>query len=152
MSYDIKVLNLPIQNNLVMRTVTPVEKLPDFLGKAYGSIMQFLESKGIQPTGMPFTAYYNMDMSALDIAAGFPVLEKMEADGEILNEVIPAGKFLSTIYEGPYADCSQAYEALQYYLDANALKATGVAYEYYLNDPSSGPEIIPLTEIRFPLK
>ena len=46
MSYEIKLLELPDQPTLVMRSTMPV--------------------------GMPFGAYYNLDMNALDVEAGFP--------------------------------------------------------------------------------
>ena len=72
MTFDIKVSELPNQLTLAIRTIIVVEKLPDFFGKAYGSIMKYLEELGEAPTGMPFGTYFNMDMNALEVAAGFP--------------------------------------------------------------------------------
>ena len=152
MTYDIKVLELPDQPTLVMRTIVAVEKLPDFFGKAYGGIMKYLGKLGEAPAGMPFGAYFNMDMSALEVAAGFPVSKPIEGKGDILAETIPGGKFLSTVHEGPYDSVEPAYNAMSEYAKANGLEPTGVAYEYYLNDPSESPDVIPLTEIRYPLK
>ena len=72
MSYEIKLLDLPDQPALAMRTVTAVENLPDFFGKAYGAIIAYMDSLDEKPAGMPFGAYYNMDMSALDVAGRIP--------------------------------------------------------------------------------
>ncbi len=72
MTFDIKVLELPNQPPLFLRTVVVVEKLPDFFGKAYGGIMKYLGELGEAPAGMPFGTYFNMDMNALEVAAGFP--------------------------------------------------------------------------------
>jgi effector-binding domain-containing protein len=152
MAYEIKVMELPDQPTLVMRDVVAVENLPGFFGKAFGSVMQYLGELGESPSGMPFGVYYNLDMSALNIAAGFLVGKPIEGKGEILAEIIPGGKFLSTIYEGPYDSMEPVYTALSDYAKEHGLEPTGVAYEYYLNDPGEGPEIIPLTEIRLPLK
>ena len=152
MSYEIKVIELPDQPTLVMRTIVAVEKLPEFFGKAFGGVMEYLGELGASPSGMPFGAYYNLDMSALNIAAGFPVGKPIKGAGEILAEIIPGGKFLSTIHKGSYDSMEPAYTVMSDYAKTNGLTPTGVVYEYYLNDPGEGPDVIPLTEIRFPLK
>ena len=152
MIYEIKLLELPDQPILVMRDIVAVENLPEFFGKAFGSVMQYLGELRESPGGMPFGAYYNLDMKALNIAAGFPVEKSIEGKGEILAEIIPSGKFLSTIHKGAYDLVEPAYKALSDYTKEHGLEPTRVVYEYYLNDPGEGPEIIPLTEIRFPLK
>ncbi|MCX6827162.1 MAG: GyrI-like domain-containing protein [candidate division Zixibacteria bacterium] len=152
MSYEIKLLELPDQPTLVMRSIMPVGKLPEFFGKAYGGIMAYLGDLGEYPTGMPFCAYYNLDMNALDVEAGFPVAKKFEGKGEIKPNVIPGGKFISTIHIGAYDSVQPAYDSLVQWAKDNGIEPTGIAYEYYLNDPSSDPSIKPETEIRFPLK
>ena len=152
MTYKIKILELKDQPTLVMRDVVAVENLPEFFEKAFGGVMQYLGGLGESPSGMPFGAYFNMDMKAFKIAAGFPVEKPVEGNGEILAEVIPGGKYLSTIHEGPYDAMEPAYAALNDFAKEKGLEPTGVVYEYYLNDPGEGEDIIPLTEIRFPVK
>ena len=152
MSYEIKVLELPDQPTLIMRTTTPVEKLPEFFGKAYGGIMTYLGGLGEYPSGMPFGAYYNLDMSALEVEAGFPVAKTLEGKGEIQAGVIPGGKFISTVHKGAYDSVKPAYDTLTKWAQEHGEEPTGVAYEYYLNDPTEDPSIVPETEIRLPLK
>jgi effector-binding domain-containing protein len=152
MSYEIKLLELPDQPTLVIRSMLPVGKLPEFFGKAYGGIMTYLTELGEYPAGMPFGAYFNLDMNALEIEAGFPVARKLEGKGEIKAGMIPGGKFLSTTHIGAYDTMKPAYEALAQWAKAKGYEPTGVAYEYYLNDPSSDPLIKAETEIRFPIK
>jgi effector-binding domain-containing protein len=152
MSYEIKLLELPDQPTLAMRSIMPVGKLPEFFGKAYGGVMAYLGESGEYPAGMPFGAYYNLDMNALDVEAGFPVAKKFEGKGEIKPGVISGGKFITTIHVGAYDAVKVAYDALAQWAKENGYEPTGIAYEYYLNDPSSDPSIIPETEIRFPLK
>lgn len=152
MSYEIKLLELPDQPALTVRTVTAVEKLPEFFGKAYGGIMAYLGSLKEQPAGMPFGAYYNMDMSALDVEAGFPVAKALPPSGEIKCTTIPGGKYVSTIHRGAYDTVEPAYNALNDWAKANGYELTGVAYEYYLNDPKEDPSIVAETEIRLPVK
>jgi len=152
MTYDIKLLDLPDQPALAMRAVMPVEKLPEFFGKAYGAIMARLTALGEYPAGMPFGAYYNLDMTALDVAAGFPVSKMIPDEGDLKCILIPAGKYVSTIHRGPYDSVAPAYDALTEWAKANGYEPTGIAYEYYLNDPSADPSVVAETEIRFPIK
>jgi len=79
MDFDIKILDLPEQPTLCMKTTTSVEKLPEFFGKAFGGIMTHLAEIGEYPAGMPFGAYLNLDMTALEVEAGFPLARKLVA-------------------------------------------------------------------------
>jgi effector-binding domain-containing protein len=152
MNYEIKLIELPDQPVLSSRSILAVENLPEFFGKVYGSIIAYLEELGESPSGMPFAAYYNLDMSALDVEAGFPVAKALPARGEIRSGVIPAGKFLTTIHRGSYDTVEPAYNALADWAKANRLEPTGIAYEYYLNDPTEDPSVVAETEIRFPVQ
>jgi effector-binding domain-containing protein len=114
--------------------------------------MSYLSELGEYPAGMPFGAYFNLDMAALDVEAGFPVAKKIEGRNEIKSGVIPGGKFISTIHVGSYDSVKPAYDTLAKWAEDNGYEPTGVAYEYYLNDPTLDPSIKPETEIRLPLK
>lgn len=152
MELMIKLIETHNQPTLVLRTISPVEKLPEFLGMVYGSIMEYLGEMREMPSGMPFAAYHNIDMAALDVEAGFPVNKGLPGKGEILSGVIPAGKYITTIHEGAYDSVGPAYDQMAEWTKENGYEPAGIAYEYYLNDPTEDPSIIPLTEIRFPVK
>jgi effector-binding domain-containing protein len=152
MSYEIRLLDLPDQPTLGMRAIMPVEKLPEFFGKAYGGVIAYLAELGDTPSGMPFAAYCNLDMNALDIEAGFPVAKILEGKGEIKAGIISAGKYVSTLHQGSYESVKIAYAALILWVKENGYEPSGISYEYYLNDPSSDPSIIPETEVRVQLK
>lgn len=152
MDYTITLLDLPEQPTLTMREIKSVDKLPELFGKAFGSVIAYLQELGEAPSGMPFGLYYNLDMSALDVEAGFPVVKQLPGKGDIKASAIPAGKYLSTIHHGAYDSMEPAYEALTKWANENGFEPTGIVYEYYLNDPSEGPDIVPKTEIRFPVE
>jgi effector-binding domain-containing protein len=97
-------------------------------------------------------AYYNMDMQNLDIEIGFPVPEKLEGQGAVRASRIPGGRLAACTYTGPYQDMAPAYDALARMVREQGLKATGVAYEIYLNDPQTTPPGELQTRILFPLK
>ena len=152
MDYKIKILELEDQPTLSMRETQPVEKLPEFFGKAFGGVIAYLQELGEEPRGMPFGKYYNLDMNALDVEAGFPVTKVIPAKGEVNASSIPAGTFISTVHIGSYDSMEPAYDALKKWAKENGFETTGICYEYYLNDPSESPEIVAETEIRFPIK
>jgi len=151
MSYQCELKQQPAQPALSVRTHAAVQDLPTLFGKIYGGIMQYLGELGEQPTGMPFAAYYNMDMQNLDVEIGFPVARKLAGKGEIQASEFPGGKLASVMHVGPYDQVGPAYEALTQWIKDHGYQATGVAYELYYSGPETPPQEI-RTEIVFPLK
>jgi effector-binding domain-containing protein len=151
MSNICELKDLPAQPTLTVRTTLAVEDMPQFLGKTFGSIVQYVTGLGHQPAGAAFVAYYNMDMQHLDIEAGFPLSTPLAGKNEIKAGEIPAGKYASTLHIGPYSDCALAYDALTKWVAENGYQASGIAYEMYFDGPETPPEKT-RTEILFPLK
>jgi effector-binding domain-containing protein len=152
MSYECELVERPAQPVLSIRTHTAMQNLPQVLGQAYAAIEQYLAQVGQPPAGAPFAAYYNFDMQNLDIEIGFPVAGQIPGQDEIRLSEIPGGKLLTCLHTGPYDKSMGAYEAMQQWLQANAREATGVAYEFYLNDPTVTAPGALQTQIVFPLK
>ncbi|UCF97572.1 MAG: GyrI-like domain-containing protein [Spirochaetaceae bacterium] len=137
---------------LVIRTSTPVEKLPEVMGSSFGEIMQVMGSAGTQPAGPPFAMYHNMDMSNLDVEMGFPVARKTEGRGRVKAGTLPGGKAAAILHMGPYDRIGEAYEQLTAFVKEKGLEPQSICYEFYLNDPAeTAPEELQ-TEIYFPLK
>ena len=152
MSYNCTIVEKPDQPVLSMRTRSAVGNLPNVLGRAYAALAQYLGELGEQPTGAPFVGYYNMDMQDLDIEVGFPVSGTLEGKGEMQPGLIPGGKQAACLHIGPYNAVEPAYNALIEYIGQTGHEATGVAYEFYLNDPNETSELELQTQIVFPIK
>ena len=152
MQYHCEAIQQPAQPVLFIRTKTTVQDLPQVLGRGYGAIMQFLEKAKEQPVGPPFVAYYNMDMSDLDIELGFPVSSTLAGKEPIQAGSIPACQAASCEFTGPYPELGLAYEELTTWIRENGHAATGVVYEFYLNDPMQTPAEELKTKIMFLLK
>lgn len=152
MSFKIELTNEPSQRALSIRTRTSVEALPEEIGKAYNVIMQYLKEIGHEPSGVPFVAYYNLDMKDLDVEMGFPVSSAIAEKGNIKLSEIPGGKQISCMFKGPYKDMEAPYNEMTKWVKENEYTATGVAYEFYYNSPMDVPESELLTKIVFPLK
>ena len=152
MQYQIIMEEKAAQPTIAIRTRAAVQNLPQVLGKAYGDIMNYLMEIGVQPAGAPYVGYFNMDMQDLDLEIGFPVEQTISGKGDIQASEIPAGKQVSCLHTGPYSTVEPAYNAMMEWVPANGYIATGVSYEFYLNDPELTPESELLTKIVFPLK
>ncbi len=147
-----KVIQQPDQPVLSIRTTIPVQDMPTTLGKAYDAIMAQIQSLGEYPAGMPFVAYYNLDMQALDIEIGFPTSRSLPGKGDVQPSTIPAGPVATCEYTGPYEEMAPTYEALNAWIVEHGYQPTGVSYEYYLNGPEDAPPSGYKTRIAFPLK
>jgi effector-binding domain-containing protein len=145
-----QIVEYPNRPVLSVRTHAAVQELPRILGDVYGSIMAHLGELKTQPTGMPFVIYYNMDMSNLDIEVGFEVPAGLTGKDDLNPGVIPASKVVSLIYTGPYEECGPAYEEMGKWMAEKKLEGTGVAIEFYLNDPQVDSPA--QTRIEMPLK
>jgi effector-binding domain-containing protein len=143
---------MPAQPVLSIRTKSAVQGLPQVLGVSLGAIAQYLGSLGENPAGAPFVAYYNMDMQNLDIEIGFPVSHPLAGQGNIQSTQIFGGKVATCLHVGPYSDIRPAYDALTQFIKEKGAEVTGVAYEFYLNDPQTVPPSELQTQIYFPLK
>ncbi len=143
---------LPAQLILVARVRTNVEELPQVFGVWYGAIASYLVELGEAPAGAPFAVYYNMDMQDLDMGIGFPVARSLPGKGEIIPGEIPAGRYATCLYTGPYSELGTAYDALNQWVAEKGVTPSGVAYEMYLNDPTQTPPQELKTLIMFPIQ
>jgi effector-binding domain-containing protein len=148
---NIELINTPLQPALTIRTRTPVDKLPMIIGQSYGKIAAYLGSLGAHPSGVPFVAYHNMDMTDLDVELGFPVAEPLPDSDDIKSVPIPAGLRAFCMYLGPYGAMAPAYDDMAAWIAANGLTPVGTAYEHYYNGPGT-PEEQLLTQIIMPVR
>ncbi len=152
MDYKFELSEQGPQPVLSVRTRTSVSNLPQELGKAYTSIITYLNEIGEKPLDAAFAAYYNMDMEDLDVEMGFPVARVLPGKNEIKPGEIPAGKQVSAMYKGPYAQMEPLYNALTEWMQANGHIPVGICYEFYFNSPMDVPEAELLTKVVFPVK
>jgi effector-binding domain-containing protein len=151
MTYLCEITNQPAQPSLSIRTRAAVQDLPAAMGRCFGAIVNYVMSLGQQPVGPAYAAYFNMDMADLDVEIGFGLASPLPGQGEIAATWLPGGDVASTVHEGPYDGVGPAYEALTAWVQAQGRQPSGLAYEYYLNDPSQAGEP-PRTRIVFPLR
>lgn len=152
MTLECTIIERDAQPVLYIRGHSAATDLPNFFNKAYGTIAQYVQEAGIELVGAPYAAYYNMDMENLDVEAGFPVSISATGNDDVQSGEIPAGKYATTTHVGPYTQVEPSYNTLMAYMKENGVEATGIAYEFYLNDPECTPPEQLKTQILFSLK
>ena len=64
-------------------------------------VIGWIAARNIEPVGAPFFKYDVVDMEAgLVLEIGFPVDDPHTGEGEIVTGVLPAGRYVSTVYHG----------------------------------------------------
>ena len=152
MTLNIELVEQETQTVMYIRTRTSFADMPKLIGESYCKIAAYLGELGEQPAGMPYAAYYNLDMQDMDLEMGFPVARQLPGKDEIKLGSIPAGKYVTCLYKGPYGQMEQAYNEIFKWLQENNRELTGVYYEYYYNSPDEVPESELLTKIAIPVK
>jgi effector-binding domain-containing protein len=152
MDYKFEVSEPEAQSALAIRTRTSVENLPQEMGKALGAVYQYLMEIGEQASDAAYAAYYNNDINDMDVEIGFLVAKPLPGQENIKATAIPDGKQVSCMYKGSYSQMEPVYHAMIEWMMHNSYVPTGIAYEFYYNDPSQVPETELLTKIAFPVK
>jgi effector-binding domain-containing protein len=142
----------PARPALAIRLRTAVQNLPQVLGDSYDDLFRYLNELGETPAGPPYVHYNNMDMADLDLEAGFPVFRPLPGEGFIEAAEIPAGRYATCHFTGPYSELAGAYQALNGWMAEKGYQPEENVYEVYFNDPNMVmPEELE-TEILFPLR
>lgn len=131
---DCNLMKLPKQNTLVVRVKTPIEKMPEHIGKSYEAIFKYMAEIGEYPCAVPFVIYHNMDFQNMDVEIGVVVSKKYEGKGDIKPGVIEESLVAQTMHLGTYRELEPTYDDLSKFVEDNKLKATGKAIEWYHND------------------
>lgn len=158
MEESIAIIEQPAQPTLAIATRASTLSMAMLMGKVYGKLMQYIQAKGAQMTGMPYALYKNVDWYSVtgqqgfwfglkmmfhkwDLEIGMPVTQATEGEGEIIATEIPAGRYLKALHRGPYKTMGQTYNRMTAYAREHNLSIGDHALELYLNDPRAvGPE------------
>lgn len=151
MEFTCELRHREAQPTLCIRTRTSAVDLSSELARAYGLISRYMADVAQEPAGPPYTAFYSRDEQDLDVEIGIPVPELVPGQGEIQAGEIPEGWYASCLYIGPYEGIGPAYDALIAFIADEGRAPLGVAYEFYISDPSQTPPADREILVIFPL-
>lgn len=147
MEYQTQFVDLQAQPAAMVRGLVSYEAIADFLGPAFGEVINVLDTQGLHPTGAPFGRYRPADGNGWEVEAGFPCSADVRAEGRVEPSLLPGGRAARTMHVGSYADVGAAYEAALSWLTDEGHVVDGEPWECYLD----GPEVAePRTEVFVP--
>lgn len=133
--------------------VTIAELGTGIVPQLHETVMRWLNERGATPVDVPFIRYRVIDMAAkLQVELGWPTTELLTGSAPVICDVLPAGRYASVVYTGPYEGNGlfEANGALIEWADATGVKldrwqeTEGEAFrarlERYLRDPGNEPD------------
>ncbi len=134
---------------------TSDEEVAAAMGMAFGKVMGFLSREKLTPAGAPFTINEAWGEEGYRFEAGLPLAQNPQlemAEGtEVTIRDLPATRAVRLIHTGSYAALEASYGALEAYMAATGLEASGHSWAEYLNDPGHVSEEELITHIYIPI-
>jgi len=137
------------QYYIAIRMAVPIP-FGKYLQPAWNEVYDWLKSRDIKPSGPAIIRYLTTDMSKeLDIDVGFAVDKAVKGDDHITADFLPAGRYATLLYTGPYKGSGifKATVALLEWAKENKItwnisKKEGVEWwngriEFYFSDPAT---------------
>jgi effector-binding domain-containing protein len=120
-----------------------------YLQPAWDEVYDWMKSQNIHPSGPAIIRYLTTDMpKELDIDVGFTVARAVKGDDRVTVDFLPAGKYATLLYTGPYrgkgifkATVALLEWAQEQKIKWNTTKKKGVEWwngraEFYFSDPA----------------
>jgi AraC family transcriptional regulator len=166
-TYSIVKKDLVPQTVLVVRRRVRRADIAAAIGGALPHIFQYAQQHGLALTGHPFTRYVEVGPGLLTIEPGIRVSGPQQAPpslgaaadptgaapSDVVQDTLPGGPAVVTLHAGPYETLSDAYAAVETWIESHGLQSAGAPWESYITDPAEHPDPKDWkTEIAWPVK
>lgn len=145
----------PAQTVASWRTKTTYDRIFSDIPEGFGKVMSYLGRNDIDPSGIPFTLYYQAPDGDTegDIAMSVPVdrIPELAGSADVLFAELPAQTTVSVTHQGSYANMGESYASVVTWIQQHGHTIVGPSREIYLNSPDQVDEQHLLTEIHFPI-
>jgi AraC family transcriptional regulator len=161
MSYEIETKELAPQPVLVARRRVKRSEIATAITEVLPHVFQYAQQHGIALSGHPFTRYVDVGAGLLTIEPGIRVVGggtptgagTAVVGGGVVEDVLPAGPAAVTMHAGPYETLTEAYGAIEAWMEANGRSPAGAPWESYVTDPAEHPDPKDWrTEVSWPLR
>jgi len=148
MPYDIVKKDLDAQPVLVTRRRVKRSEVGRAIGEALPHIFMYAQQHGIALAGHPLTRYVEVGAGLLTIEPAMRIVSARRTavsaagaqESTVIEDVLPAGPAATTIHKGPYESLSEAYAALETWMESNELRPAAPPWEDYITDPAEFPD------------
>ena len=152
MPYTITVVELTSQPVIVGRKRVKRSDISGTIGEMLGQVFQFAQQHGIALSGLPFTRYAEVGAGLITMEPGMRIAssgqQAIQIDpawltdkgaADVRVDTLPAGSAAFTTHVGPYDKLSDAYAALEEWMEAEGFSPAGAPWESYVTDPGEHP-------------
>jgi len=146
MEYSIAIQDLAPQRALVVRQRVKRSEIAAAIGSSLPAVFHYAQARSFALAAKPFTRYVDVGAGLLTIEPGMQVVGDaapggtVPADSRVTEITLPGGSVASTVHAGPYETLSDAYAALEAWIEANGFTAAGPPWECYITDPAEHPD------------
>ncbi len=120
---------------------TDMAHISEEMGKAFGQIMEFVKTNGLEVAGAPFSLYEKWNPpTEVVFVAGVPVNKAAKGNDVVKPSETPSGKMLKIVYFGAYDQTAYIYNGYDEYAAKNGLETRGGPWEEYITDPTMEPD------------
>lgn len=153
MAYDVAVREVEAQPVAAIREHARLQGIAGTMADAFGELYGYLGKIGTRPDGPPLVVYFDVDeRRGVEMEVCVPVPGKVEGEGRVTPDELPAGEVAVTMHRGPYGSITPAYRAVERWVHEQGRELAGPPRERYLNSPDQvGPEDLE-TEIEWPIR
>lgn len=158
MSYEIMKKELTVQPVLVVRRRVKRSDIAATIGAVLPGIFQYAQQRGLALSGHPFTRYVELGPGMVTMEPGMRISGASGASSPasvegVVEDTLPGGSVASTIHAGTYETLSEAYAALEIWIESKGLRPAGAPWEAYVTDPAEHPDPKDWrTEVFWPVK
>jgi effector-binding domain-containing protein len=133
---------VPERHVASVRVKVKPEHIGQTLAQILPEVMACLTEAGITPAAPPFTRYYSFSKDEIDLEAGFPVLQPIEAKGRVAPSKLPGGKVAEAWHHGDYRQLSTTWTRVEAWLKKQpGVEMGDERWEVYWTDPGREPDV-----------
>jgi len=141
MAYSVTRKELAPQPVLIVRRRVKRSEIAATIGEVLPHIFLHAQQNGIALAGLPFTRYTEIGPAMVTMEPGMRVSSaNASGQGEVVAETLPGGPVATTMHTGPYDTLTDAYAAIERWMEAEGVTSGGAPWESYVTDPGDYPD------------
>jgi effector-binding domain-containing protein len=126
------------------------------LGAAYGRVVGFVSTNGLQLAGQPIAINNYWDERGYGFDAALPVSGSpsrgVGPDSPVRMGETYGGRVVRAVHVGAYTGLIETYSVIDAFMAAHRLVANGRSWDVFISDPGNTPEEQLITEVYVPVK
>lgn len=145
--------DVPAQPFLFSRAKVARSEIAKAIAEGLGRVFPYVMKAGLPIAGAPTVRYLTSGPGLLEMEIGVPVaVPAAAADGVEAGE-LPGGPAVVAVHGGAYEQLGDTYAAVERWMEANGFRNGGPAWESYVTDPGSVPDVKDWrTEVYWPIE